>query len=105
MNKFILLFSVLVATILSSCQTVSTSPEAFTGGTMPGEIVHRYSQFTFPQRIGVFQRERPTEYDSTGRNVSVGYNAGVLVVATIYVYPGSRDQPIVDEFETAKRDI
>jgi hypothetical protein len=56
--------------------------------TLPdSRIRHTVSGFVFPKRIGVFEREKMQQYNQTGSDVSAGYNAGVLVAATVYVYP------------------
>jgi hypothetical protein len=56
--------------------------------TLPdGRIRHTDSGFVFPKRIGVFEREKMQQYNQAGSDVSAGYNAGVLIAATVYVYP------------------
>jgi hypothetical protein len=56
--------------------------------TLPdGRIRHTVSGFVFPKRMGVFQREKTQQYNQAGSDVSAGYNAGVLIAATVYVYP------------------
>jgi hypothetical protein len=52
-----------------------------------GRIRHTLSGFVFPKRIGVFEREKMQQYNQAGSDVSAGYNAGVLIAATVYVYP------------------
>jgi hypothetical protein len=41
----------------------------------------------FPENIGVFQIAQLSQYDRKGTDVSVGYQAGVLIAGTVYVYP------------------
>lgn len=55
-----------------------------------GEFVHSGTQFTFPESIGDFQRVEVTQYDDSGKDVSVGYNLDSPdpITATVYVYPG-----------------
>jgi hypothetical protein len=52
-----------------------------------GCIRHTFSSFVFPVHIGAFQREQMHQYNQAGSDVSAGYNAGVLIAATVYVYP------------------
>jgi hypothetical protein len=57
--------------------------------TLPdGRIQHTVSGFMFPERSGVFVREQNMhQFNQAGSDVSAGYNAGVLIAATVYVYP------------------
>jgi hypothetical protein len=57
-----------------------------------GRIRHTFSGFVFPTQIGVFQREQMRQYNQVGSDVSAGYNAGVLIAATVYVYPTPSQQ-------------
>ena len=52
-----------------------------------GRIRHAISGFVFPSRIGAFQRAETRQYNQAGSDVSVAYNAGVLIAGTVYVYP------------------
>lgn len=63
--------------------------QPFRAGSLPGEIVHRDSSFTFPPRIGSFVRASGYQYDPMGKDISVGYNGDIPVVVTVYVYPTS----------------
>jgi hypothetical protein len=58
--------------------------------TPAGEFTHSGTEFTFPESIGDFERVEVTEYDKSGKDVSVGYNldSADLITATVYVYPG-----------------
>lgn len=56
-----------------------------------GPIRHTISGFVFPKRIGVFKREEMHQYNQAGSDVSAGYNAGVLIAATVYVYPAPNE--------------
>ena len=61
--------------------------------TLPdGRIRHTVSGFVFPKRIGVFEREKMQQYNQAGSDISAGYNAGVLIAATVYVYPAPSQQ-------------
>jgi len=57
-----------------------------------GRIRHTFSGFVFPKQIGVFHREQMHQYNQAGSDVSAGYNAGVLIAATVYVYPAPSQQ-------------
>jgi hypothetical protein len=60
------------------------------GVTLDGNIVHIASGFTFPNKIGEFQRVMTRQYDAVGQGVSVGYEVDrPRIAATIYVYPSS----------------
>ncbi len=52
-----------------------------------GGIRHAPSGFVFPKSVGLFQCEQTRQYDQAGSDVSAGYNAGILIAATVYVYP------------------
>lgn len=70
-----------------------------------GALVHRYSRFSFPARLGRFQRVMPLQYDATGRDVSVGYNLGFPpTVVTIYVYPVG-GATLEQEFARLQREV
>ena len=74
-----------------SCATVppapSPAPGGFAGGSSGSDLVARSTGFRFPARVGVFVRDDSQQYDETGQDLSVTYQAGVLIVATIYEYP------------------
>jgi hypothetical protein len=55
-----------------------------------GRIRHTISGFIFPTHIGAFQREQMHQYNQAGSDISAGYNAGVLIAATVYVYPAPK---------------
>jgi hypothetical protein len=60
---------------------------------LPGDrIRHAISGFVFPGRIGQFERAQMQQYNQTGSDVSAAYNAGVLIAATVYVYPAPRQE-------------
>jgi hypothetical protein len=58
--------------------------------TPAGEFTHSGTEFTFPESIGDFGRVEVTQYDESGKDVSVGYNLDSPdpITATVYVYPG-----------------
>jgi hypothetical protein len=58
--------------------------------TLDGNLIHIASGFSFPGKIGKFQRVMTRQYDTTGQGVSVGYEVDQpRIAATIYVYPSS----------------
>ena len=59
-----------------------------------GRIRHTFSGFVFPKQIGAFHREQMRQYNQVGSDVSAGYNAGVLVAATVYSYPAPNQQGV-----------
>jgi hypothetical protein len=72
---------------------VSSSSQAAPFENLPdGRIRHTFSGFVFPTHIGVFEREQMRPYNQVGSDVSAGYNAGVLIAATVYVYPAPSQQ-------------
>jgi hypothetical protein len=81
----------LVVLVLSSCATVPPAPPpapgGFAGGSGGSDLVARSTGFRFPKRAGLFVRGDNQQYDEAGQDLSVTYQAGVLIVATIYEYP------------------
>jgi hypothetical protein len=77
--------------------------------TMPDESVrHTISGFIFPKSIGVFGREKTTQYNEAGSDVSAGYNAGILAAATVYVYPapeGGGAKVLAGEYASKQREV
>jgi len=58
--------------------------------TLDGNIIHIASGFSFPNKIGAFQRVMTRQYDTAGQGVSVGYEVDrPRIAATIYVYPSN----------------
>jgi hypothetical protein len=58
--------------------------------TLEGNIIHIASGFSFPNKIGDFQRVMTRQYDVAGQGVSVGYEVDrPRIAATIYVYPSN----------------
>ncbi|MBV8213976.1 MAG: hypothetical protein JOZ08_12245 [Verrucomicrobia bacterium] len=58
--------------------------------TLDGNIIHIASGFSFPNKIGEFQRVMTRQYDSAGQGVSVGYEVErPRIAATIYIYPSN----------------
>src|SRR5215469_9471969 len=73
--------------------------------TLEGNITHIASGFSFPNKIGQFQRVMTRQYDSAGQGVSVGYEVDKpRIAATIYVYP-SNGRLIETEFVVRENEI
>ncbi|HEX6565014.1 MAG TPA: hypothetical protein VF020_12060 [Chthoniobacterales bacterium] len=73
--------------------------------TLDGNIVHIASGFSFPNKIGQFQRVMTRQYDTAGQGVSVGYEVDrPRIAATIYVYPSS-GRLIETEFVVRENEI
>jgi hypothetical protein len=67
-------------------------------------LQHVKSGFVFPTQIGNFKREKSTQFDDLGEDISVGYNNLIYgVVATIYVYPAHG--ALTDEFKARQAEI
>jgi len=56
-----------------------------------GGVRHTFSGFIFPKSIGDFKRIDTKQYNNEGSDVSAGYNALSMVVATVYAYPAPVD--------------
>lgn len=68
-----------------SCERIAENVEP-----PPSSDAKHVSGFSFPKSIGSFIRVDVHRYDSSGRNMSFGYDDFVnRIVATIYVYPAS----------------
>ncbi|HYZ74774.1 MAG TPA: hypothetical protein VE641_16965 [Chthoniobacterales bacterium] len=73
--------------------------------SLDGNITHVASGFSFPNRIGQFQRVMTRQYDKAGQGVSVGYEIDrPRIAATIYVYPSS-GRLIETEFVVRENEI
>jgi hypothetical protein len=73
--------------------------------TLDGVMVHIASGFSFPGKIGSFQRVMTRQYDVAGHGVSVGYEVDKpRIAATIYVYP-SNGRLIETEFVVRENEI
>jgi hypothetical protein len=71
------------ALLLASC---AAQPQPFRTGAAPGELIHKDSGFSFPGRIGSFARVSGHQYDSWGKDISIGYNGDIPSVVTVFVY-------------------
>ena len=102
------LLSLATALVLSSCATAPPAPPpgpgGFTGGSDGSDLVIRSTGFRFPARLGVFVRGDTQQYDEAGQDLSVTYEAGVLIVATIYEYP-TGGKTVWTEFADRKDEI
>lgn len=77
----------LVLTLGSERATAASGPFAM---TLDGEMIHVASGFSFPNKIGDFQRVMTRQYDVAGNGVSIGYEVDrPRIAATVYVYPSS----------------
>ncbi|MBV9876101.1 MAG: hypothetical protein JO025_15340 [Verrucomicrobia bacterium] len=73
--------------------------------TLDGNITHIASGFSFPSKIGQFQRVMTRQYDTAGKGVSIGYEVDrPRIAATIYVYPSS-GRLIETEFVVRENEI
>ncbi len=73
-----------------------------------GSIRHSFSGFIFPKQIGIFKRARMLRYNRAGSDVSAGYNAGALIVATVYAYParaGKPEEALSREYDSKRTEI
>jgi hypothetical protein len=73
--------------------------------SLDGNMVHVASGFSFPNKIGDFQRVMARQYEATGKDVSVGYNdEKPQVAATFFIYL-SRGRLIETEFVVRENEI
>jgi hypothetical protein len=92
----------LVFALANERMVAATAPFAV---TLDGNMVHIASGFTFPGKIGNFQRVMTRQYDATGQGVSVGYEVDKpRIAATIYVYP-SGGRLLETEFVVRENEI
>jgi len=83
------LLALMVMLFAAANERVAAAPAPF-AVTLEGNIIHIASGFSFPNKIGDFQRVMTRQYDPTGREVSVGYDSHKPeIAATIYVYPSN----------------
>jgi len=94
-----------LASCICGCVTTSDQTASPNEITPPGEYCHEASGILFPKEIGEFQRFKVFQYDSQGRNISVGYNLvrfGPTIAATVYVRPiGDEDFTVCVEYAKA----
>ena len=76
--------------LVSACRATEGELSEPTIQTPEGDFTHPAAKITFPESIGDFERVEVTQYDKSGKDVSVGYNLDSpdLITATVYVYPG-----------------
>ena len=76
--------------LVSACRATAGELSEPTTQTPGGDFTHPGAKITFPESIGDFERVEVTQYDTSGKDVSVGYNLDSpdLITATVYVYPG-----------------
>jgi hypothetical protein len=108
---------------LSGCPTQPVQPQGTVAVAPDTDYVHAASYMTFPPAVGEFRRVDVRQYDDSGLDVSVGYNAGGAadgIAATVYVYPAppivsvgsptsviaaARSTSTEQEFKTRQREI
>ena len=84
--------------LISTCLLIANAALLSTSRAEPfeklsgGRIRHTISGFVFPSRIGPFERAQMQQYNQAGSDVSAAYNAGILIAATVYVYPAPRQE-------------
>jgi hypothetical protein len=101
----LILITVCSAAFAAGSQGSPAAAGAFTQATPSAPLVHSSSGFSFPSQIGSFQRERATQYDSAGEDISVGYNnPAIPIAATVYVYP-ARARPLAEEFASRQAEV
>ena len=88
MLKSARLLAVLGLALLAGYAAAQDKKPAFTQASEDAPMVHVLSGFSFPARIGSFQRDSSFVYNEAGDDVSVGYHENAArIVATLYVYP------------------
>jgi hypothetical protein len=79
--------------------------DVFTQSTPQAPLIHQKSRFVFPIQVGSFRRERPTQYDQAGEDISVGYNNySIPIAVTVYVYP-AHARSLTAEFTSRQAEI
>jgi len=98
---------VLLVVFLCGCPATTRGPS----NLRPGEMAHAASGILFPEHVLGFARGQIRAYDSSGRDVSVGYDLvdpQNPVVITVYVYPAPKLTSIgspADVVETVRRKL
>jgi hypothetical protein len=96
--EFSLDLVIMRAVLISTCLLIASvvlpsTSRAAPFEKLPGDrIRHTTSGFVFPNHIGPFERAQTQQYNQAGSDVSAAYNAGVLIAATVYVYPAPRQE-------------
>jgi hypothetical protein len=73
--------------------------------SLDGNIDHVASGFSFPNKIGEFQRVMARQYDVNGRDISVGYNDSKPQIAAIIFVHQSRGRQLETEFVVRENEI
>jgi hypothetical protein len=93
-----------ILTFFGVCFEVTAASGPF-AVTLDGVMIHIASGFSFPGKIGNFQRVMTRQYDVAGQGVSVGYEVDKpRIAATIYVYP-SNGRLLETEFVVRENEI
>ena len=106
MKRIVLVVFLSIAALAAST-TMSTASQVFLQRSADGALVHSSSGFVFPIEVGSFLRDRVTQYDQAGDDVSVGYNNVSVdspVAATVYVYP-ARGGSLTGEFANRQSEV
>ncbi|MBV8098498.1 MAG: hypothetical protein JOZ31_05010 [Verrucomicrobia bacterium] len=99
-----LLLAVIGLVLALASERIVAAPAPF-AVTLDGNMVHIASGFSFPGKIGNFQRVMTRQYDVAGQGVSVGYEVDKpRIAATIYVYP-SNGRLVETEFVVRENEI
>lgn len=89
---------VLVSLLLAGCITTEPGRVSLTFDAAQNTYTHEQSGFSFPSKIGNFQRDKDVKfYGETGVNFSVPYNLVTTeekAIGTVYIYPSMKDYSI-----------
>ncbi|MDB6018895.1 MAG: hypothetical protein JWR19_3384 [Pedosphaera sp.] len=86
-HAVVLLFCV----CLCGCETTGAQRENGISANSKIVYVHSYSKFSFPKQIEQFRFDHQVNYDSEGKDISVGYNSSTPIAATVYIYPAAKN--------------
>jgi hypothetical protein len=84
-----------IVLLAAACHS-TTAPNSLPATVSPpnANYAHAGSGFKFPETVRSFGRIGIDKYDSSGDNISVGYNSQpYLIAATVYVYPAGEITP------------
>lgn len=90
-KSFVVFFLTLFfSLILCSSAYAQSEPESGPPKAETSVYVHKSLNFVFPGTVGNFERAKPMEYGTSGKEVSVGYginDPGKRGVVIVYLYP------------------
>src|ERR1035437_7911114 len=84
------ILAVVVCCLICGCETTKTAQQGSAHPSSSSTFVHSFTQFSFPESIGLFHRVNAQKYDREGKDVGVGYNSSTPIAATVFVYPGPK---------------